>query len=112
MSSKKSIEIFKKVVAFAQQSPGFHSVTKHVSFPKEIENSGAKSKDERHLFQVQITGGGDGHLLAEFVVRPDDVNGFGGLHGGLTATIIDNFTTYALTTNDCKPGLSVDLHIR
>lgn len=37
----------------------------------------------------------------------------GGLHGGFTATLVDNFTTYALLTKDgSPPGVSVDLHVR
>lgn len=30
---------------------------------------------------------------------------------GFTATVVDNFTTYALMTQDSPPGVSVDLHV-
>lgn len=59
-----------------------------------------------------MTGGDVGRCIAEFVVRPEDVNIGGGLHGGLTATIVDCTTTYALITKDCNPGVTVDLHVR
>lgn len=63
-------------------------------------------------FQIQVVGGDVGHCLAEFVVKPENLNGGGGLHGGFTATVVDNFTTYALVTKDCNPGVTVDLHVR
>lgn len=63
-------------------------------------------------FQIQVTGGDVGHCLAEFVVRKENLNSGGGLHGGFTATVIDNFTTYALITKNCAPGVTVDLHVR
>lgn len=64
------------------------------------------------VFKVRVTGGGPGHCLAEFVVRPDDLNADGGLNGGLTATIVSNFTTYALLASGSKPGTTADLHVR
>lgn len=70
-------------------------------------------KDKFGPFQITITGGGNGRCQAEFVVQPENLNGGGGLHGGFTATVIDNFTTYALlTAKDCHPGVTVDLHVR
>lgn len=86
------------------------------------------------LFQVTIVGGGDGKCLAEMKVLPEHLNRGGGLHGGLSSTIVDvsrlilairsthkkfsNIfqvaTTYALMTNDVeniKAGVSVDLHV-
>lgn len=59
-----------------------------------------------------VTGGGDGTCLAEFKVLPEYLNKLGGLHGGFTATIVDNFTTYALLTKNLPGGVSVDLHVR
>lgn len=63
-------------------------------------------------FQIQVTGGDVGRCVAEFVVNKENLNQGGGLHGGFTATIVDDFTTYALITKDCKPGVTVDLHVR
>lgn len=59
-----------------------------------------------------ITGGGNGRCIAEFVVKSENLNGGGTLHGGFTATVVDNYTTYALMTLDKPPGVSVDLHVR
>lgn len=63
--------------------------------------------------KITITGGGDGNCVAEFKVLPEYLNKIGGMHGGFTATLVDNITTYALlskgTTNG---GVSVDLHVR
>lgn len=38
----------------------------------------------------------------------------GGLHGGFTATVVDNMTTCALLSKEPAglPGVSVDLHVR
>lgn len=47
-------------------------------------------------------------------VLPEHLNRGGGLHGGLSSTIVDCITTYALMTHDVeniKAGVSVDLHI-
>lgn len=33
------------------------------------------------------------------------------MHGGLTATIVDNFSTVAIMSDDCQPGVSVDLNV-
>lgn len=69
------------------------------------------TKFNSHL-QVEITGGDVGHCLAEFVVREENLNSAGGLHGGFTATVVDSFTTLALVTHNCVPGVTVDLHVR
>lgn len=61
---------------------------------------------------MKVVGGGPGQCLAEFVIRPEDLNVDGGLNGGLTATIISNFTTYALLSTGSMPGTTSDLHVR
>uniref|UniRef100_A0A8R1I4S4 Acyl-coenzyme A thioesterase 13 n=1 Tax=Caenorhabditis japonica TaxID=281687 RepID=A0A8R1I4S4_CAEJA len=56
----------------------------------------------------------EGNLRLEFEVEPGQTNNFKTLHGGCTATLIDNFTTIALMlTKEGKPhpGVSVDLHV-
>lgn len=62
--------------------------------------------------QIEVTGGEVGRCLAEFVVRKEILNESGGLHGGFTALVVDNFTTYALITKESPPGVTVDLHVR
>ncbi|XP_031638677.1 acyl-coenzyme A thioesterase 13-like [Contarinia nasturtii] len=89
MSSKKAVDLLKEIVKRFHTSTGFEQVLKH----------------------VEITGGDVGHCLAEFVVRKENLNAAGGLHGGFTATVVDNFTTYALVTKNCNPGVTVDLHV-
>lgn len=65
--------------------------------------------------QVIITDGGNGNCTAEFKVLPEYLNKLGGLHGGFTATLVDNITTYALMSKELPGihgGVSVDLHVR
>lgn len=65
------------------------------------------------FLKIKITGGGDGVCLAEFTIAPEHLNRMGGLHGGFTATIVDNMTTCALLTKEgVSPGVTVDLHVR
>lgn len=52
-----------------------------------------------------------GRCVAEFEVKKENLNSGGGLHGGFTATVVDNFTTYALVTTNSNPGVTVDLHV-
>ncbi|XP_055301954.1 acyl-coenzyme A thioesterase 13-like isoform X2 [Sitodiplosis mosellana] len=87
MTSKKAVELLKEIVKYSQKSTGFEQVLKNV------------------------TGGDVGHCLAEFVVKKENLNAGGGLHGGFTATVVDNFTTYALVTTNSSPGVTVDLHV-
>lgn len=35
----------------------------------------------------------------------------GTLHGGLTATLVDNVSTLAILSAESKPGVSVDMNI-
>ena len=66
------------------------------------------------MSKATIIGGGDGKCLAEMKVKTEHLNGMGGLHGGLSSTIVDVFTTYALMTHDVeniRGGVSVDLHV-
>lgn len=63
---------------------------------------------------MTIVGGGKGQCQAEMKVQAEHLNRGGGLHGGLSSTIVDVLTTYALMTHDVenvKAGVSVDLHV-
>lgn len=48
-------------------------------------------------------------------MQEEHLNRGGGLHGGFTATLVDNVTTYALCTHgsedQIRPGVSVDIHV-
>lgn len=53
----------------------------------------------------------DGKCSAKFKVDQTQVNGAGGLHGGFTASLLDNLTTYALISKKGHAGVSVDMHV-
>lgn len=62
----------------------------------------------------------NGKCSAEMKIENDHANSFGTLHGGLTATLVDVISSYALLThpkfvqklNTCPyGGVSVDIHI-
>uniref|UniRef100_A0A0K8TRV6 Thioesterase domain-containing protein n=1 Tax=Tabanus bromius TaxID=304241 RepID=A0A0K8TRV6_TABBR len=89
MSGKKALDALKTVADHMAKSKGF----------------------DRLMKDVKIISGGDGQCIAEFTVAEEHLNQAGGLHGGFTATLVDNVTTYALMTKDCPPGVSVDLHV-
>ncbi|CAD7080782.1 unnamed protein product [Hermetia illucens] len=89
MSAKKGVELLKSVFDYASKSKGFSGCLKNFT----------------------VTSGGEGNCVAEFTVSEEHLNQGGGLHGGFTATIVDNVTTYALMTKDKHPGVTVDLHV-
>nr|CAD7198874.1 unnamed protein product [Timema douglasi] len=62
--------------------------------------------------EVEILSAGDGRCLAQMVVAEEHQNTFGTLHGGFTATVVDEVSTLALmTTGSGHPGVSVDLNV-
>lgn len=64
------------------------------------------------VFQVRITSADHGRVIGELTVEEEHQNRGGTLHGGLTATMVDNMTTLALLSmEDGQPGVSVDLNI-
>lgn len=53
-----------------------------------------------------------GKVVCEMKVEDDHTNKYGTLHGGLTATLVDNVSTMALLcTERGAPGVSVDMNI-
>lgn len=52
-----------------------------------------------------------GKCLTEFVVQPQNLSPGGALHGGFTAAVVDNVTTFASFSNEEKLGVSIDLHV-
>ncbi|KAH8235133.1 hypothetical protein KR032_009172 [Drosophila birchii] len=83
-----------------------------LDFAKQVSQyvSGTQGFD-RVVKMITITGGGDGRVVGEFTVEKEHLNRGGTLHGGLTATIVDNVTTYALMTKGSHPGVSVNLNV-
>nr|CAD7402127.1 unnamed protein product [Timema cristinae] len=61
---------------------------------------------------VEVLSAGEGRCLAQLVVAEEHQNTFGTLHGGFTATVVDEVSTLALmTTGSGHPGVSVDLNV-
>ncbi|KAI8478323.1 Acyl-coenzyme A thioesterase 13 [Branchiostoma belcheri] len=61
---------------------------------------------------VQVVSAEPGKCVFEMKVAEEHLNLPGTLHGGLTATLVDGLTTYALLSMEGgKPGVSVDLHV-
>ncbi|KAJ3641237.1 hypothetical protein Zmor_027752 [Zophobas morio] len=54
---------------------------------------------------------GDGKCIAELKVDKSFLNPLGGLHGGVSATLVDCISTYALMSQTGVPGVSVDIHL-
>ncbi|EDV96681.1 acyl-coenzyme A thioesterase 13 [Drosophila grimshawi] len=89
MAAKSGVEMIKNVAKFISKGPNFDRVTQ----------------------MVKITSGGDGSVVGEFTVTAEHLNRLGSLHGGLTATILDNITTYALMSKGSHPGVSSCLNV-
>lgn len=112
MSSKKSLDLIRSISDFVTKSGGFESVLKHVSKTNgHFLYLPSTKKPPFYRTQITITAAGDGKCTAEFKVQPEHLNRGGGLHGGFTATVVDNYTTFALMSNDKPAGVSVDLHV-
>lgn len=53
-----------------------------------------------------------GKVVCELKVEEEHTNRGGTLHGGLTATLVDNISTVAIMYSErCAPGVSVDMNI-
>ncbi|XP_049828150.1 acyl-coenzyme A thioesterase 13-like isoform X1 [Schistocerca gregaria] len=67
---------------------------------------------ERLLNKIRIISAGEGKCLAEFTVAQEHQNAGGTLHGGFTATLVDQISTYALMTyGKGVPGVSVNINV-
>ncbi|KAL0623331.1 Acyl-coenzyme A thioesterase 13 [Plecturocebus cupreus] len=61
---------------------------------------------------VTLVSAAPGKVICEMKVEEEHTNKLGTLHGGLTATLIDNISTFALLcTERGAPGVSVDMNI-
>ncbi|BFF99637.1 acyl-coenzyme A thioesterase 13-like [Drosophila madeirensis] len=89
MSGKRGVDFVKQVAEYAASKGGF----------------------DRVLKMITITGGGEGRAIGEFTVEKEHLNRQGTLHGGLTATIVDNVTTYALMSAGSHPGVTATLNV-
>ncbi|KAH8373984.1 hypothetical protein KR200_006851 [Drosophila serrata] len=66
---------------------------------------------DRVLRMIKLTEGGDGHCLGEFTVQKEHLNRDGVMHGGLTGTIVDNVTSYAMISKGKHPGVTANLSV-
>ncbi|KAJ8958258.1 hypothetical protein NQ318_017402 [Aromia moschata] len=68
---------------------------------------------DRVLEKVKIISLENGRCLAELKVSEEHTNPLGGLHGGLSATLVDCVSTYALMSHKQNgvPNVSVDIHM-
>ncbi|ESP00542.1 hypothetical protein LOTGIDRAFT_157816 [Lottia gigantea] len=87
---RASLDALKQLVEFRVNTKGFESI----------------------LTGIKVLDGGEGNCICELPVKEELLNGVGTLHGGMTATLMDAVSTWALmTTGDSKPGVSVDLSV-
>ncbi|XP_049607140.1 acyl-coenzyme A thioesterase 13 [Syngnathus scovelli] len=67
---------------------------------------------DRVLNKVEVVSASVGKVVCEMQVAEEHTNGFGTLHGGLTATLVDVISTMAIMYSDRgAPGVSVDMNI-
>ncbi|CAK7318065.1 Acyl-coenzyme A thioesterase 13 [Vulpes lagopus] len=67
---------------------------------------------DRVLEKVTLVSAAPGKVICEMKVESNHANKYGTLHGGLTATLVDNISTLALLcTERGVPGVSVDMNI-
>ena len=52
-----------------------------------------------------------GRVLFELIVDQEHLNRGGTMHGGLTATLVDETTTMAIMMAEKPPGVTVDMSI-
>ena len=59
-----------------------------------------------------MTAASHGKVVCEVTVEKDHLNRNGGMHGGFTATLVDQITAIAVMTKEGQlPGVSVDLNV-
>ena len=81
------------------------------SIPYILPFSYATSSTPSFLLQTEIVAASPGKCSCEVTVDESHLNRGGGLHGGLTATLVDEISTLAIMSADKPPGVSVDMNI-
>ncbi|KAF5297239.1 hypothetical protein FQR65_LT19728 [Abscondita terminalis] len=69
---------------------------------------------EGNLKKVCVVGVGDGRCTAEMEVCPEHLDASKNMHPGMTATLIDSFTSFALLSHKSHEGIEsqpVDMYI-
>lgn len=54
----------------------------------------------------------EGKITCELTIEQEHTNAAGSLHGGLTATLVDGISTFAIVSASYPPGVSTDLNVR
>ena len=60
---------------------------------------------------MKVVSADKGRCEVEIAVDESHLNRMGFLHGGMTATLVDNVSTLAIISNDSHPGVSVDMNV-
>lgn len=72
----------------------------------------SKSKGfDKVLSKLSVVSASQGKVTCELKVEEEHLNTRNTLHGGLTATIIDNVSTMAIMSAEKPPGVSLDMNI-
>ncbi|XP_077446409.1 acyl-coenzyme A thioesterase 13 [Stigmatopora argus] len=88
--SSQSLNAIKQMMRIMKDTPGF----------------------DRVMGKVEVVSAAPGKVVCEMKVEKEHTNGYGTLHGGLTATLVDVISTMALmNTERGAPGVSVDMNI-
>ncbi|XP_012943183.1 acyl-coenzyme A thioesterase 13 [Aplysia californica] len=80
---------------------------------RKVVKQRVDSNGFENLFkEMKVLSGGDGQCCCELRVTSPLMNARGSLHGGVTASLVDAVSTYALmTTGTGAPGISMDLNV-
>jgi len=71
----------------------------------------SKGYDANILKHVSLVEASKGKIKCEMVVQDEHLNGYGTLHGGCSATIIDSVSSFAFVTmDDNQAGVSCDIN--
>ncbi|XP_059965094.1 acyl-coenzyme A thioesterase 13 isoform X2 [Mesoplodon densirostris] len=82
------------------------------SLLEAVKFSGKALGFDRSLEKVTVVSAVPGKVICEVKVEEQHTNKMGTLHGGMTATLVDAVSTYALLcTERGAPGVSVDMNI-
>lgn len=63
------------------------------------------------FLQMELVDSSRGRVMCELTVEKGHLNRGGNLHGGMTASIVDECTTLAIMMDQKPPGVSVDMSI-
>ena len=61
--------------------------------------------------KVEVVSALPGKCTCEVTLAESHLNRIGAMHGGFTATLVDNISTLAIMTAEKPPGVTVDMNI-